>query len=105
MGAPDGPQAPNARRAPGNPWRSSKTPGRPFQLFRRLPLPPLQCGVLLGVDPPGVESERVLRRDGGATEAIPVRDAEGLEVEVRDDVEPPQQHAIERARARDQGLA
>ena len=41
----------------------------------------------------------------GPAELVPVGDAEGLDVPVRDHVVAPQEHAVERARARDQARA
>src|SRR2546428_3417619 len=56
------------------------------------------------VDPPGVEAQLVLGRDGGAAEHVPRRHAEVLDVPVWDDVEAPEQHPVEGARPIHQAL-
>ncbi len=67
------------------------------RLLRRLALAAGERCLLLGVEPPGVEAERVLRHDRRTAELVPVGDAEGLDVPVRDDVLAPQEDAVERS--------
>src|SRR5690606_1919111 len=45
--------------------------------------------------PPGMQADIVERRHRGMLEAIPVGDAPGLDMPVRDHVEAPQQHAVQ----------
>src|SRR5690606_33840832 len=67
----------------------------PFRQHRRLVL----------VDPPCIEAEAVFRGHVGMAELVPVDHPEGPAVPIGDDVEIPLQHAVQRARARDQALA
>src|SRR4029450_11412928 len=69
------------------------------RLLRHLALAAGERCLLLGVEPPGVEAERVLRHDRRTAELVPVGDAEGLDVPVGDDVLAPQEDAVERSGA------